>query len=365
MLTPEQNRQLTEVSGATPTGELMRCYWLPIALSSELGDRPMTVRVLGEDLILFRSASGELCLLGERCAHRGTSLAAGRIERRGIRCCYHGWLYDARGQCLEQPAERPDSNFAAKVRIPAYAARDAYGLIWGYLGPDQPPALPAYDILARSDGYRRVARADTNSNYLQLLENSVDPTHTAILHVDTDLEQAYQGIPEFEYEDTPIGLRTIAWRPRSQYLRHAEFAFPTLTRVALPFMQPPVQLGFWITPVDDTHSTTFFSWFLPIDEGTPPETATELARRMEGHMFETDPGNTTVLSSRVILQDSFACESQGPIADRSAEQLGGSDRAVIALRRMLSAIETVKGGGDPPAILREPDHGIIHFDKVN
>jgi 5,5'-dehydrodivanillate O-demethylase len=237
-------------------------------------------------------------------------------------------------------------------------------MIWAYLGAGTPPTLPPYDILAREDGVQRVARVKADCNYFQILENDVDPVHTAILHTDTDLSAAYQEIPEFECEETEAGLCTIAWRPSSQYRRRVEFALPTLGRVTLPFMKPLVQMGVWATPNDDEYCTLFFSWFLPIgpaEEGRRDD----LVARMEHHMFETTPDDRRTLSSLVVNQDLYACASQGPIVDRAVETLGTSDRAVLMLRRVFfRAIDLVEKGETPPGVIREPVPELLAFDKV-
>jgi 5,5'-dehydrodivanillate O-demethylase len=365
MLVNDKNSRLTGVGKGTPGGEMLRRYWHPIAVSAELTDKPRAVRVLGEDLVLYRGETGVPYLIAQRCPHRGTSFTEGRIKGETIRCCYHGWLFDGSGRCLEQPGEPAGSNFAAKVRIDAHPALDRYGLIWAYLGAGEPPVLPPYDILARKDGAQRVAKAAANCSYFQVLENSVDPVHTAILHLGTDLQQAYEEIPQFEVERTDLGVRTIAWRPTSKYRRHSEFAFPTLTRVTLPFMKPVVQMGFWMTPVDDTHCEFYFSWFLPIEPGTDQAAAEALVERMEHHMFELTPDDHITLSSLVVKQDTFACESQGAIVDRGAEMLGHTDRGVILLRQVFAqAMEAVERGGDPPGVLRGATPEIIPFDRV-
>ena len=155
MLTPEENEMLTRVGPGTPAGELLRRYWHPVAIAAELPeDNPVKfVRILGEDLVLFQTTTGELGLLDDRCSHRGTSLSYGRVEGRGIACAYHGWLYDIRGNCLEVPGEPADSDFCRSVKHKAYPVRKLAGLYWAYLGPEPAPALPKYDVWARTDGW--------------------------------------------------------------------------------------------------------------------------------------------------------------------------------------------------------------------
>src|SRR5918996_377956 len=142
---PEPYPELTRVGPGTPCGELMRRYWQPVCLSAELRELPKRVRILGEDLIAFRDGQGRAGLLFFRCSHRGTSLEYGRVEEKGIRCCYHGWLYDVGGRCLEQPAEAADSTLKEHIRHPAYKARELGGFVFAYIGPQPAPLLPNYD----------------------------------------------------------------------------------------------------------------------------------------------------------------------------------------------------------------------------
>jgi phenylpropionate dioxygenase-like ring-hydroxylating dioxygenase large terminal subunit len=365
VITAERNKTLTEVGPGTPAGKMLRRYWFPIALSAEVLDKPRAVQVLNQKLVLYRGEEGAPFLVSERCPHRGTSLVEGRVSGDNIRCCYHGWLFDGKGNCLEQPGEPKDSSYASRVKITAYPVIERYGMLWAWLGEGEPPQLTPYDILARTDGVTRVARAQAKCNYLQVLENSLDPVHTSVLHIDTDLQSTYEEIPQFEVERTPSGIRTVSWRPTSQYRRKVEVAFPTITRVTLPFMKPVVQMGFWITPVDDYNCILFFSWFLPLTPDLSEEQKDQLLKRMEHHMFELIPDDKLTLSSRVIQQDLYACESQGKIVDRAHEMLGASDRGVILLRKMYTeAINAVDEGSEPPGILRGELPDILHFSEV-
>ncbi len=183
MLTREANQRLTQVGPATPMGELMRRYWHPIATLPELTAEPvLAVTVLGENLALYRTEHGELGLVAQRCPHRGASLAYGIPEEDGLRCAYHGWKFDTAGTCLEQPAEPADSTFKDRVRIPAYVAREMGGLIWAYLGPTPAPLLPRFDLFVRDDLEREIGITRLPCNWLQIMENSLDPVHLEYLH---------------------------------------------------------------------------------------------------------------------------------------------------------------------------------------
>src|SRR5438045_7751100 len=157
-LTREENERLTRVGPGTPACELLRRYWHPVAIARELTDEQPTkfIRILGEDLVLFRDKSGNAGLIQDHCAHRGASLLYGRVEERGISCAYHGWLYDTAGNCLETPAEPADSKFYLTVKVKAYPVQKLCGLFWAYLGPLPAPALPKYDVWADDSGITKI-----------------------------------------------------------------------------------------------------------------------------------------------------------------------------------------------------------------
>jgi len=183
MLNREQNEYLTRVGPGTPGGALMRRYWHPIHTTAELREKPVTkVRILCEDLTLFRDRSGKLGLVQERCPHRQTSLSAGIPEPEGIRCCYHGWLFDAEGKCLEQPLEPQDSQYKDKIRIKAYPVQEMGGLVWAYLGPEPVPLLPRWDLFVRQRGFRQIIGHRLPCNWLQVMENRSDLGHAVYLH---------------------------------------------------------------------------------------------------------------------------------------------------------------------------------------
>ena len=181
-MTPEENERLSRIGPGTPAGELMRRYWWPVWFSQSVTDKPLPVRLLGEDLVLFRQGDGALGLLDRRCPHRGASLELGRVEEDGIRCCYHGWKFDPNGACLEMPAEPADTPLLGEVRQTAYHCQELAGLVFAYLGPDPVPLLPRYDIMARDDCNRLLEAKTDHCNWLQRIENGHDPAHLGILH---------------------------------------------------------------------------------------------------------------------------------------------------------------------------------------
>src|SRR6516162_8078788 len=178
MLSREDNELLCRVGRGTPMGELMRQYWMPAALSSELPERdgvPLRVRLLGEDLIAFRTTSGAVGLVRNSCPHRGASLFYGRNEETGLRCVYHGWKFDVAGRCVDMPNEPPESNFKDKVHAPAYPCREQNGIIWTYMGPrDNPPSLPELELATVPESYRWIRPSVRECNWLQALEGDID-----------------------------------------------------------------------------------------------------------------------------------------------------------------------------------------------
>src|SRR5262245_33138808 len=183
MLNAETQEILTRVGPGTPMGGLLRRYWIPVAASVELRGNPVkAVRLLGESLVLFRDASGRLGLVEEHCPHRRTSLAYGLVDHEGIRCPYHGWKFDVAGRCLEMPAEPADTTLTERVRAAAYRVEDLGGLIFAYLGPEPVPLLPRYDLFVWENCLRDIGQAVLPCNWLQIMENSVDPHHLEWLH---------------------------------------------------------------------------------------------------------------------------------------------------------------------------------------
>lgn len=373
MLSPQKNERLTQIGSGSAAAALMRSYWLPIALSGQLEQRnPMPVQPFGEKLALFRDGSGRLGLVADRCAHRGTSLSAGaehfktsgRVDADGIRCPYHGWLYDATGQCREQPGEPEQFKFCAKVKLQAYPVQERFGFIWAYLGTGEPPVLPSIDAVAREDGVRINTVGRWPCNYFQVLENMVDPVHVSVLHQDTDFDQArFQAIPTLKVEPTRWGLKTIAGRPG--YEREVEFLFPSAVRLALPIMDPGIMLVFWAVPVSATETWTYHSWFLPLPADTPVGVREQKVRRMKQFIYELDESDPFHHASKVNVQDKFACYSQGEVADRTDEHLGRTDAGVTLLRRLyFAAMDDVQAGKDPLGVVRAPIPDMVRFDNV-
>jgi len=212
---PEEDAELTRVGFGTPMGELLRRFWQPVCLSDELGDLPKAVKILGEELTVFRDGRGRVGVLDAHCIHRGASLEYGRIEDEGIRCCYHGWLFATDGCCLQRPAEPSSSTYKNRLAQPAYPAMEYGGLVFAYMGPpDKQPEFPIYDNLEEEGttliAYRNCSRGIVaDCNWLQIHENVMDPVHTAFLHstVKTHFTEAFAILPALKFEETEMGMK--------------------------------------------------------------------------------------------------------------------------------------------------------------
>lgn len=357
---------LTEVGAGTPMGELMRRYWHPVGLSSDAGAAPRSVRVLGEDLILFRDGRGRPGLLHPRCAHRGASLAYGRVEPDGLRCCYHGWMFDVQGRCVDQPCE-PEGGAALRdnVRQPWYAVQERYGLVFAYLGPpERKPLLPRYDVLDELDPGEFIEADDSSlggggppvipCNWLQHYENVVDSFHVPILHgafSGTQFVPAMAQMPRVQWTALDRGVRAESWRTLddgSGLRRVTEALLPTLRIVPSPRLGRfgRVESIGWVLPIDDTHFRIYVAGRV-----TQPGDIGRMRSKMNGKFW----WELTDEEHRRFPGDYEAQVSQGAIASHSAEHLRTSDRGIALLRRLLRRqIDIVAAGGDPVGVERDP-----------
>ena len=363
-MTPEQQEILTRVGPGTPMGGLLRRYWLPIAASSELpagAVRP--VRLLGEDLVAFRSLAGELGLLEEHCPHRRASLRHGIVEAEGIRCAYHGWKFSPAGRCLERPAERGPAQAQLRAGTTAYGIAELGGLVFAYLGPKPAPLLPRYDLFVWEGALRDVGRALIPCNWLQIMENSVDPTHLEWLHGHhlASVRRA-QGLPEprhYRKRQLKIGFDRFRYgivkrrvvEGGSEEDDDWKVGHPLVFPVSLRVGAHP-QHRFQIrVPVDDTHTQHYWYACYRPDDGhrIPPQTQIPV--------YEVpwrDPQGEFIVDY-VDGQDIMTWVTQGAIADRTREQLVASDRGVVMLRELLfEQIERVGRGLDPMGVIRDP-----------
>jgi phthalate 4,5-dioxygenase len=396
----EDNRKLTETGPGTPAGDWMRLYWQPAALAEELrSERPVVpIRLLGEDLVLFRNDAGELGLVDRRCAHRGADLSLGRLEDGGLRCYFHGWLYGPNGGCLDTPAEPDDSPLRAKVRIRSYPVVERNGIVWAYLGGGEPPGLPALDCNVAPDEYTFAFKGYLDCNWLQALEVGIDPAHASYLHrfeEDDDTADSYgkqfrgaslgtdlpmtkilreYGRPEILNARTDYGQRIVALRKLDRdgldgsatHVRITHQVFPHGITIPLSATMAITQ---WHVPIDDV-SCYWYAMFTSLDE--PVDKETMRAQRLEGitlpdykplrnrannYQFDFHEQRTqtyTGLGKDINVHDQMAVEGQGYVYDRSRERLSRSDRAIITYRRMaLKAIDTVAAGGNPHTLLTD------------
>ena len=368
MVTKEENEMLTRVGPETPAGELLRRYWHPVAVGPELSEQNPTrlVRILGEDLVLFRDKSGRIGLIADRCAHRGASLCYGRVEERGIACPYHGWLYDTNGQCLETPPEPPESKFRLTVRQRAYPVQKFVGLYWTYMGPAPLPVMPKYDVWARRDGTRKIfVQPQLDCNWFQAMENSVDPAHLQILHQETANDGGRRQVPSttrgftddiegFDFCEVPYGIMKRRKYKNGMHDEHP-LIFPTILRQG-----NATQIR---VPMDDTHTKVFFVRFYPTPDGRAVEENENLpVEYVKPYKNPPDAIHpfTKFRMDAVQAQDHMAWETQGPIADRTRERLTSSDRGIVMLRDIMKReMEKVRQGQDPMGVIRDPAHAII------
>ena len=354
MLTKEENDLLHQVGSGTPMGDLLRRYWHPVAAVGELEEHPVKpVRLMGEDLVLYRDKSGTYGLLERHCPHRRADLSYGWVEGQGLRCHYHGWKFDETGQCLAQPFEemsRPEARFKDKVRAKAYQVQAKAGLLWAYLGDAPAPELWDWDRYY-DRGYKQVVFSDVPCNWLQCQENSIDPVHFEWLHSNWGLRLVGEdGEPpthlKIGFEEFEFGFRYLRVLADSD----EQSELWTVGRVCL--WPNALYTGHfeWRVPVDDEH-TLSVGWFIdPVPDGAPFEQETIPYWRSP----ITDPETGRWLTTHIMNQDFAAWVGQGAVSDRWNEHLGESDRGVISVRkRFMDDLKIVADGGDPKGLIRD------------
>ena len=354
---PQEDTELTHTGPRTPCGEYLRRFWQPICFTDELRDLPVRVKILGEELVVFRDFQGSIGLLELHCPHRGTSLEFGLISQRGIRCCYHGWLFDVDGAILETPGEPASSTFRDRLCHGAYPIHEYNGIVFAYMGPpEERPAFPLYDSFGRP-GYRLLAgrKYYYPCNWLQILENAMDPVHTAFLHTivsGSQFTDEFGKVPELDVAETPVGMIYMATRRVGDniWARMVENVLPNLQQVAPiwenghvehPFSGP--MMSRWIVPVDDTN--TMFIEFRHVSEtasATPDWWADRdvmLPGQLAAEAYEVSQRRPGDYEAQV---------SQRTVAIHGLEHLGATDRGVIMFRQQLrQGIRAVKAGKTP------------------
>jgi 5,5'-dehydrodivanillate O-demethylase len=361
MLSKEMNERLTRVGPGTPLGTLLRRYWFPIARTPELDEEPvLAVTLLGENLALYRSDSGKLGLVAQRCPHRGASLAYGIPEEGGLRCAYHGWRYDETGQCNEQPAEPEESSFKDRIKIPAYPVQELGGFVWAYLGPEPVPLLPRWDVLVRDDLDRDIGVTHLPINFLQAMENSMDPIHFEWLHaVYGNYVRKRKGQPPamtprrheqiaFDVFEYGIYKRRLLEgedpATSEDWLTGHPVIFPYILAVG-DHARPTLQIR---VPVDDTHTMHYWYRTEQRAPGVPPRATIPISDVPYIHK------NGRLVVETINGQDMMAWVTQGDISDRTTERLGTSDKGVILFRNLLlEQIDKVERGEDPMGVIRD------------
>jgi phthalate 4,5-dioxygenase len=364
MLSSEDNRLITQVGPDTAMGALFRRYWLPAMLSSELPEPdcpPVRLRLLGEDLVAFRTTSGRVGVLDTYCPHRNANLFWGRNEDEGLRCVYHGWKFDADGQCTDMPSEPPSSRYVEKVRQPAYPAIDKGGVIWVYLGPRElEPELPQLEWTLVADNQRKVTKRIQRCSYLQNLEGELDSSHISFLHSSVlparrTTSETIDTHPVFDVKDTDYGLAISARRnsPDGRYYwRVTPYMLPSYT--IIPSGPEDLQTFTAAIPIDDYNMMGFtVSW-----NARGPITPDQLVgiasvggahAEVDEHFFPVRNKENNYMIDRLAQktssytgitgvreQDMAVQEDQrGPVSQRSREHLATSDLGVIAARRLL------------------------------
>lgn len=374
MVTREENERMTRIGPGTPAGTLMRRYWQPLCPLAEVtAEKPVKrVRILGENLVLYRDTTGKLGLVGERCPHRHASLAFGRVDAQGLSCPYHGWKFNAEGSCIATPAEDDRSPIKNEVRISAYPVQHLGGMVFAYMGPLPAPALPRWDVLAWERGRRWISHYEPlDCNWLQCMENSVDPSHLYLLHGSSahlaPILDHYDEQHDFiVYEYGIMKRRTTPSKSPgggTQVDQHP-LLFPNALRHVAHNRQTKLlrhNLQFRI-PIDDTHTQVIVVNFEPNDKDRSPADAV-----VPVNYIDFRAGEDGYDMSLVPAQDFMAWETQGPIMNRAEEYLGAADRGIVTLRRLLrDQIDIVEKGGTPmgivPASKQDP---VIELEVIN
>ena len=403
----EQNERLTRTGPGTPCGALLRRYWQPVALVDEFDpaiDPKMTgrpvkaVRVMGQDLVLFRDAAGRWGLIDRDCPHRGADLAFGRHEGDGLRCPFHGWKFDVAGRCLETPAEPFGSRLCERVQQRSYPLVERSGVLFAWLGePGREPPFPNYDCFAAPGTHTFAYKGMWQCNWLQAFEVGIDPCHTSFLHrflADASLESVGENAgarqfrsasvgefegqkwpmsrimrefhrPEISFEPTPWGCRITTLRPMTEDFTHVRVTHEIFPQAFCIPLSETLTITQWHVPIDDTHTywyAFFTSYGNPVDKHAmreqraphiPPPLYIPKMGRHNGWGFNAEEQRTRTYlgmgEDDINVHDQWAVESMGPIQDRTREHLGTTDKVIMANRRqMLAAIDAVQSGGTAP-----------------
>jgi phthalate 4,5-dioxygenase oxygenase subunit len=394
-MTPQQNELMCRVEGDAAMGRVMRGYWLPVCMSSEVAEpdgAPRRARLLGVDLVVFRDSAGRPGVLDEACPHRGASLVYGRNEECGLRCLYHGWKFGVDGEAIEMPSEPPATRLTAKLRARAYPVEESGGFVWAWLGDADKPAPFTPPVWAQVPNERiAIVKIHAACNWAQVLEGSIDSAHSSSLHAanmpsadqvagstatDTQwLRPSADRAPRLQLERTPYGFRYAAIRTPLRDPERQDYVRTTLWIAPFTVMIPPTDrynLIQMLVPIDDvncmfywiawhpTRGITTAEWqqFCHAVPGVDVDPLTFAKTRNRGNDYLQDRAAMAAGDMTGILgvpaQDMAMWESMGPIADRSADRLGSSDRAIVEFRKV-----ALRMAGDAAA---GRDHGFIPYD---
>jgi len=360
MLSNQDNELLTRVGPGTAMGELLRRYWMPIAAVTEFEKETVRpLRLLGEDLVLYKDQAGTFGLVDRHCAHRRADLSYGFVEECGLRCNYHGWLYDEKGRCLEQPYEdtaAPQARFKDKIHIKAYPVESHAGLLWAYLGPAPAPLVPNWEPFTWTNGFRQIVFADVPCNWFQGQENSIDPVHFEWMHMNWSVRLRGKTGPyspkhikvafdEFEYG--------FVYRRIREGMNESDPLWTTGRVCLWPNALFTGNHFEWRVPVDDENTLSVTWCFSRVPQEREPYVQDRIPA---WHGPVKDPYTGRWISSHIMNQDFIAWTGQGTTADRTKEHLGTSDEGIVMLRkRFLNDLDLIAQGKDPKAIIRDSE----------
>ena len=362
-IVPKSDEGLARTDSTTPCGEYLRRYWHPVTLTSEVSEVPKEIRILGEDLVIFKTTKGNIGLVHKACPHRRASMAYGKTEEQGIRCCYHGWLFSPSGEILETPGEEPNSKPAEKLRktfkLGAYPVTEFNGLVFSYLGPmNKIPEFPHYDSFEIPGNTSSPYRIDYNCNWIQVLDAIMDPVHTSFLHGQSSGIQFSKGFAEVgEIDFYERGIQYLGCNTRriddNVWVRVNELILPNFTQAGAAFAADGTKSRYfgrssftrWVVPVDDHHCMAL-AWANFGERGDPIQ-----YNNQEG--FEKieagEVANRTKEEKQKSPGDAEAVEGMGSISSHKGEHLMPTDRGVMIYRRRIrKLIKNLEEGRDPP-----------------
>jgi|SRR5579871_5447591 len=357
MLTQEEQERLTQTGAGTPMGNLLRRYWHAIAVASELDAEPVRpVRLLSESLVLFRTSTGQLGLIGDRCLHRGISMAYGIPQSNGLRCAYHGWTYDSAGHVVDMPFEP----MCIPFRTTAYPVQELGGVVFAYLGPEPVPLLPRWDMLVREDLNKTITPTLLPCNWLQCMDNSLDPAHFEHLHgVYGNYVMSKLGLPQMlnVARHRKIDFEVFEYGVYKRRLLEGDPEDSPDWRVGHPILFPNIlaqgnddRMSFQLrVPVDDTHT------YNVIIDAVRPKPGESLRPPVVRDDPLTQDAAGRIVATYINRQDEMAWVGQGAITDRTAEHLATSDKGIMLYRKLLlDNIARVERGEDPMGVVRDP-----------